>query len=305
MCDSPYSKQMWKQKAQGDLENQGNHYTVSLPCGKCYTCKKNRVNQWSHRIMQENNVSDSGYFVTLTYDTENVPINRRGYMTLEKTDLQKFFKLVRYYDDKKIKEVTELDPVKGNKAGRNYDKKRIKYYAVGEYGENKGRPHYHIIIFNVYDKKSIEKAWPKGNIDIQVVNVNTIDYTLKYINKDKSYVKSHTEQKREFSLMSKGMGLNYVTNESVRYHNSDLDNNYIVNTRGFKVPLSRYYRDKIFSKERKKDLVEHIKKITFEKEQKDREIFEAHNISYDENVQKKKEARAIKNNKSQKVRDFE
>jgi len=63
-------------------------------------------------------------------------------MTLKKTDIQKFFKRLRKCHGKKHKS--------------------IKYYAVGEYGGQTLRPHYHIVIFNA-DINYFERAWALDN----------------------------------------------------------------------------------------------------------------------------------------------
>ena len=68
---------------------------VQVPCGKCPQCRSNRASAWSFRLMQEDKRSLSSLFVTLTYNTDHVPILKSGYMSLNKGDLQKFFKRLR------------------------------------------------------------------------------------------------------------------------------------------------------------------------------------------------------------------
>ena len=165
------------------------HKEVGFPCGKCYPCLQRRVSGWSFRLMQEHKVSTSGYFITLTYDTDHVPIKLSGYMTLDKSDFQKFIKRLR-----------------------KQDKSAIKYFAVGEYGGRTMRPHYHAIIFNVYNVDNIDKCWNKGTIHYGTVTEASVGYTLKYMMK-KSKVPLHRNDDRqpEFQLMSKGLGLSYLT----------------------------------------------------------------------------------------------
>lgn len=160
-----------------------------VPCSKCLNCKKRRVSGWSFRLMQQLKISQSARFITLTYDTNHVPITKRGFMSLDKTDFQKFIKRLR----KAQKDV-------GN----------IKYYAVGEYGGRTMRPHYHAIIFNA-DVKLIQPAWSLNGIDIGMVhygevNEATIGYTLKYISKaSKVPLHRNDDRVKEFSLMSKDL----------------------------------------------------------------------------------------------------
>lgn len=264
--------------------------TVPVPCGKCLTCKSKRVSQWGIRLQKELEVSTSSYFVTLTYNSDHVPISGNGFMTLlknskkdkelrlleitddeeqsqaviDRTDrsAQAFFKRLRYNEeknrvlfDRQIKKVVEHKP--------------IKYYACGEYGTLRRRPHIHIILFNVVDINSIYHAWataivekgvtidyvPFGAIDIDPdVNENNIAYVLKYIQKD-CWNKMHKNDDRikEFSLMSKGLGRNFITPVIEEFYNKRLDINYVLNKKGHKIPMPRYYRDKMMSEATKED----------------------------------------------------
>lgn len=168
---------------------------VTVPCGKCETCKKRRVSQWSFRLMQQDKHADSAYFITLTYDTTNVPITRRGYMVLRKRDLQLFFKRLR-------KREGSVQDVLHDKR----DKKPIKYYAVGEYGGQFKRPHYHVILFNLSSPELVLDTWNKGEVHFGFVSGASVGYTLKYMSKQ-SQIPMHKndDRIREFALMSKDL----------------------------------------------------------------------------------------------------
>lgn len=196
-----------------------------------------RVNQWVFRLIQEEKVSANAHFVTLTYDTSTVPISKNGFMTLDKSDLQKFFKRLR-----------KLCP-----------NETIKYYAVGEYGTNNKRPHYHAIVFNVPDSKLYAEAWTLSNSQIGSVHVgqvtqNSVAYTMKYIDKA-NFRKQHGRDDRlpEFPLMSKKLGDNYITDATVKYHKENLDVNCLTKIGGERIAMPRYYREKILSDQEKKD----------------------------------------------------
>jgi len=178
---------------------------IPVPCSKCPPCMKRRTSGWSYRLIKEGERSSSALFVTLTYNTEYVPITEKGYMNLDKTDIQKFFKRLR-----------------------KLSKTKIKYYVCGEYGIKKMRPHYHIILFNA-NKEHIQKAWilnnkPLGTMHIGQVNEATIGYTLKYMTK-KGKIPLHYNDNRqkEFSLMSKRLGDNYITKKMIDWHKKDLE----------------------------------------------------------------------------------
>lgn len=171
-----------------------NDMGIAVPCGKCVPCLKRRVSGWSFRLMTERNHSLSAHFITLTYDTAHVPLTKNGFMSLDKTHLQKFFKRLRKASPRSV---------------------AIKYYAVGEYGGRSNRPHYHIILFNA-KVELIQQAWSTDGKHIgsvhygndEGVTEKSVGYTLKYVTKPKR-IPQHANDDRlpEFSLMSKDLGL--------------------------------------------------------------------------------------------------
>lgn len=145
--------------------------------------------------------------------------------------MQDFMKRLR-------KSLEKLDPVP-----------QVKYYLCGEYGSTTKRPHYHAIIFNVPDWSYIEKAWQMGAIHYgDSVNEAAIGYTLKYMDKPKKIpMHQNDDREKEFSLMSKGLGKNYITEATIKYHHSDLVNRvYLTVADGKKVSMPRYYKEKIY-----------------------------------------------------------
>lgn len=172
---------------------------IPLNCGKCPYCKKRRVSSWEFRLLKEEEISSSSHFITLTYDTRHVPITENKLLTLSKRDVQLFMKRLR-----------------------KFQKEKIKYYAVGEYGSTNNRPHYHIIMFNLNDVDYIQKAWTAkercssnvsqiGTIHIGSVSGNSIAYTCKYIAKQgRIPMYKGDDRIPEFSLMSNGLGKNIL-----------------------------------------------------------------------------------------------
>merc|ERR1711906_76548 len=117
----------------------------------------------------ESSLYTNNIFITLTYDAEHLP----EYGTLVKKDFQDFMKRLR----------------------KKYNKKKIRYYQCGEYGEKFGRPHYHAIIFNhtfpdmekvpgkhkdLYTPEILKKIWKKGHVSIGTVNFETAAYVANY-----------------------------------------------------------------------------------------------------------------------------
>lgn len=216
--------------------------TIPLPCGKCLPCTKRRASGWSFRLTKEGEISSSSLFVTLTYNTKYVPMVKNG-MTLDKQDIQRFIKRLR-----KIK-------IKNN--GLSANDNSIKYYLAGEYGSNKHRPHYHIILFNSTHQDVID-AWkdpetkePIGEVHFGDVQEASIGYTLKYISKPKQIPAYEGDRRQpEFSLMSKGLGKNYINGKTIYWHHAQIEErSYLPLKEGKKAPMPRYYKQKIYNSE--------------------------------------------------------
>jgi len=222
---------------------------IPVPCSKCPPCKKRRTSGWSFRLVKEGERSQSALFVTLTYNTEVVPITKNGFMNLDKADVQKFMKRLRKLSNEKL-----------------------KYYLCGEYGTKRMRPHYHLIIFNA-DKEKVELAWtldrrPLGQIYIGDVNEASIGYTLKYMTK-KGKIPMHynDDRQKEFSLMSKGLGSNYLTENMIKWHKNNIEERMYCNLKSNKkIAMPRYYKDKIYSDFDKVRISNHIKEKSDEQE---------------------------------------
>lgn len=199
---------------------------IYVPCGKCKACVQRRANQWYVRLFYENKISMSSHFITLTYDQP--PLSFNGLYTAQKSDLQKYFKRLRKHE-------------KNNQT--------IKYYAVSEYGEKFERPHYHAIVFNVFDKRNFSKAWTVDKVPLGITHVGTvtpasINYVAGYIGKKTGIpTTDYDDRTPEFSLMSKNMGMYYVEQAS-QFHQQTQQGFTVIN--GIKYTLPRYYKHKLF-----------------------------------------------------------
>lgn len=210
---------------------------MEVPCSRCIACKQTKARQWSFRLTEEDKISKTAYFITLTYQDKNLPINKNyTYPELNKDHLKAFFKALR------------------EKNKRDYPKYgKTKYYATGEYGGQTGRPHYHAIVFNAHPNiiKHLGKLWKHGNTHVDSCNLETISYTTGYIMSKDSDKSRELERQIEFSLMSKGMGLNYLKHNA-RYHVEN--ETYMTKFQGNNFAIPRYFREKIFSEEQRDQL---------------------------------------------------
>lgn len=271
-CLTPVSKQ------------DENKVWQNFPCGKCLMCTKNRASGWSFRLVKEGEKSSISLFVTLTYNTDNVPITRKGYMSLDCDRMVKnphYEKQFKAWEAGKRKSKPKEKIRQGSDLTNFFKRLRkatkqtdIRYYAVGEYGSQTWRPHYHIILFNV-EIQHVLNAWDKGEVHFGNVSEASIGYTLKYISKEKR-VPQHQNDDRipEYSRMSKGLGKNYLTNDIIQWHKNNLDERmYVPLLDGKKAPLPRYYKERIYSRQELGHLKGVMEKLAHENERKERELY--------------------------------
>lgn len=263
MCDSPIQLARAGDKFGGKTQLKD----LIVPCGKCPPCSKRRIDEWVFRLMQQDKKACCSHFITLTYAPEHVPISPNGYMTLskgngrkqegqtqKKGDFQKFIKILRQNIQREKRQQT------------------IKFYMGAEYGTETKRPHYHAIIFS--DDLNIDdyhKAWKLGTIHVGQVSGDSIAYTCKYLDKPKKIpIHARDDRIKEFSLSSKGMGMNYITPNTIKWHTDDLNRNYIIKEGGIKIALPRIYREQIYTKQQLLDQRDIIQEAVLKTEETER-----------------------------------
>lgn len=194
-----------------------NNNDIPVPCGKCYECRNSRRRDWSIRLTEESRDHNDGWFITLTYSDQCLPKNG----LLNKRDLTLFIKKIR-------------EAVRPN---------RIKYYAVGEYGERTLRPHYHLIVFSLGDNqeevlKMVADKWNFGQVQVGFCTPKSINYVTKYLLKYQS-------GKESFSVMSKNLGIGYI--KRTREYHECIGNAHYVYPNGYKTKLPRYYLNRLYT----------------------------------------------------------
>lgn len=202
-----------------------------IPCGKCPVCVQKRASGWGFRLRKEADVSTSALFLTLTYNSDSVPITPRGFMTLRPNDITLWLKRLR-----------------------KRSKNKLKYFYVGEYGGKTQRPHYHMLLFNA-DIQDIEDTYNYGAVHYGAVSGASVGYCMKYMVKD-GLIPAHQNDDRlpEFARMSKGLGASYLSEEVVNYHRDPralLERlSMVIDEKHVAMP--RYYKDKIYTDEDKR-----------------------------------------------------
>lgn len=119
---------------------------LEVPCNKCIICRDKKTRDWATRITCESNYHyHCPWWITLTYNDFNLPD-----CGINKPDLQKFLKRLRERLCRQL-----CDDIK------------IRFVAVGEYGGNTGRAHYHLQLFGLPSLTPkevlsvIESSWSK------------------------------------------------------------------------------------------------------------------------------------------------
>lgn len=237
---------------------------IPVPCGKCPTCLTTRVNGWVFRLLQHEKISSSAHFVTLTYGTNEQPLGHvtpNGHKTLVKSDFQKFMKILRNQYRTRVKH-----PITNRYKYDYSNVPNIKYFACGEYGTRRQRPHFHAIIYNA-DAHLIERSWSHGFVHIGTVTGASIAYTLKYMHKPKTVFAPGDDRLPEFQLVSQRLGKNYVTPQSIAWHRSDLSRLYVVAPGGQKYPMPRYYRNLLYTEAQRAQQARNAQKLQSERQE--------------------------------------
>lgn len=157
----------------------------------------------------------------------------------------------------------------------------IKFYACGEYGENLGRPHYHIALFGedfsddryewrkadsgkmLYRSPRLEKLWTLGTTEIGDLEFESAQYVAGYVTKkitgpmaETHYLREAPDGQRvwilpEFSLMSRGGRTGHgLAKEWLDQYQGDIYPHDYVLMRGKKLKPPRYYDKKLEEKDK-------------------------------------------------------
>lgn len=166
---------------------------LAVPCGHCDLCKSTSINSFVYRCRLESQCyNNQPWFITLTYAPFFKPPSG-----VQVRDVQLFLKRFR------------INLVRSGFTNR------IRYCAVGEYGKDTHRPHYHLIVWNLCsytteDYKKIQsiigKSWKLGYNYSRLAdprNDKSFKYTAKYLRKED---KTPVGQNPTFLLSSRGNG---------------------------------------------------------------------------------------------------
>lgn len=145
--------------------------------------------------MHEASLYPHNAFLTLTYNNDNLPRD----LSLDHRHYQLFMKRLRRRFN-------------ANAA------RPIRYYMCGEYGEGRGRPHYHACLFNIhfkdqlyysarggnkiYTSRLLDDIWQLGECKIGAVTFESAAYVSRYIADRKTGPDAHNA----YTLLDKNTG---------------------------------------------------------------------------------------------------
>ncbi len=223
---------------------------IQFPCGKCIGCQRRRQVEWSERGYLESKNWENNYFLTFTYNEENefkIINSKTNILEVLPTEYQKFLKRLRKY------------------YWQHYRHRPIRFIASGEYGEKSGRPHFHLVLYNlpIFDlefwgyingsnlstSKIINKIWGNGHVLIGEVNTKSIGYVVGYTTKKVFNKDKEKFRKKEFFTMSRRPGIGYYYFEK---HKKDLYKNdkVMIHTKtGYYSRNNFRYFDNLYKKE--------------------------------------------------------
>lgn len=214
----------------------GANLPLPFPCGKCLACREQSAKTWRLRCELEAMVEPNFAFVTLTYSNENLPF----FGSLQPSHLSSYLKRLR----------KSLD----------YP---IRFFACGEYGTKRKRPHYHLIIFGLKEAdyhKCVENwhyadlsKYSRG-VDIQKGNYESLGYVAGYVGKKSSVNDWYSELKEPpFHRCSLGLGLKgYLLKFGAKFQPMILD------AKNRSCYVGRYIRNKICEMEGTLDYIKEL-----------------------------------------------
>ncbi len=113
---------------------------LQVPCNHCNLCRRRRQNDLVQRFRFETEEhSELPYFVTLTHNRYSLPKDNLVHIRT----IQLYIKRLRDY------------------ALRDFGITDISFYAQGEYGKKRNRPHYHFLIWGLpkFDNILVARDW--------------------------------------------------------------------------------------------------------------------------------------------------
>lgn len=238
LCKKPYVRNEHVTKNTPLSTETARNMATPFGCGQCLPCRINKAREWTHRIVLEEMMHEESLFITLTYDDDNLP----DPPDVKKSHLQLFLKKLRSI----------------------YHGKNIRYYGVGEYGDESWRPHYHIALFGLGQSaiSNIERSWSengssRGFVYIGTISKDSARYIAGYCVKKLTRCSDRRLAGRspEFSVSSKKQGgigygaIRGLAQSILKNKNFDASSQAVIRELRYnkktRLPLGRYLTQKL------------------------------------------------------------
>lgn len=201
---------------------------VEVPCHCCWQCRADKVRNWTGKALAEAATSAAVDFVTLTYCDRTSPeahwiadpVEPGHAKDLHYEDVQKYLKRIR-------------------KAGH-----RVRYIVAGEYGDRKGRAHWHLLLFwqdgrperfqarkkkyphlygdaLLYGNEWQDEFWHHGHVNYQRFSEQAAKYVCKYLLKwdGQQGRPGEPTRKTKFNYSARpGIGFNWICDHWAQLH---------------------------------------------------------------------------------------
>lgn len=191
--------------------------SMVVSCGHCLSCIVQKAHSKSNVCAQQEKISRYTFFVTLTYNKENIPCaypvylydegRRKQYIELYDEETGEYLgssyyshrkckAIINRTDDKKLHYARYSDVQKFFKrlrrkietSKKSYNNEKIKYYSVSEYGPRTFRPHFHLLLYTDSPELSqdlaafVRSCWTYGYSYTTLSQGHATSYVASYIN---------------------------------------------------------------------------------------------------------------------------
>lgn len=212
--------------------------SVELPCGKCLPCRHAKANAWGNRVDQEARMHDSSCHITLTFDPEHYTGE------LDKRTVDLFFDRLRI-------------------AMRRDGLGKLRFFLVGEYGDQTERGHFHMVVFGqdfiewcadagmgdeeVLFSEKLSSLWGQGSVRVTRFGPGTAAYVAAH------QWKAFQAERKPFVRFSRDPPIGF---EFLRqFYDDFLRNGFVTNGKGVKQVCPAHY----FNWQAYKDVLQPIK----------------------------------------------
>lgn len=197
---------------------------AELPCAKCLACRHAKAGSWANRVHQEARLHEVNVHLTLTY----APEHYTGQLEADDIDL--------YLDRLRI-------------AMKRAGLPPLRYFLVGEYGDQTERGHFHMVVFGAdfaewstdagFDgeqfvvSEKLCRLWGKGHVYVSPFGEGTAAYVAAH------QWKAYEAGRKPFMRCSKKPPIGYEFLR--RYADDFLRNGFVTDGSGTKQSVPSHY----------------------------------------------------------------